>query len=68
MILSLDGNLLCLRKEDISNLEKDLLFGHLKIIKCVLIMIGLKDKELFLTNILLSKLELVNLMLDSKNL
>ena len=68
MIPSLDGNLLCLRKEDISSLERDLPFGHLKIIRCVLIMTELKDRELFLMNILLSRSELVNSMQEWRNL
>ena len=68
MTRSFDGNLPCWRKEVISNLEKDLLFGHLKIIRCVPIMTGLRVRVLFLINTPLLKLGWVNSVLDLKNL
>jgi hypothetical protein len=45
MTLSLDGNLLYLRRKDLLNSDKDPLFILLKISRCVPITTELKERE-----------------------
>lgn len=61
-ILSFDGSSLCWKSEDILSMGKDHPFTPLKISKCALITIELKDKVSLLKSTLWSKLKLSNWM------